>query len=157
MTRYSFLTTWLLEAPVEPVWDALYDTDAWPTWWPGVRRVEELVPRGPDGVGGVSRFTFRSVLPYNLVFEIRSVRVETNRLLEGVASGELVGTGRWRFFADGSVTAVTYEWNVETTAAWMNLLSPVARPAFSWNHDRVMRAGGKGLAARVGGKLLVAS
>ena len=32
--RYSFLTTWLLDAPVEPVWDAIYDTDAWPSWWP---------------------------------------------------------------------------------------------------------------------------
>ena len=45
-------------------------------WWPGVRRVDELSPRGADGVGGVSRFTFRSVLPYDLVFEMRSLRVE---------------------------------------------------------------------------------
>ena len=154
MTRYAFLTSWLLDAPVEPVWDAIYDTDAWPEWWPGVRRVEELVPRGPDGVGGLSRFTFRSVLPYDLVFEMRSVRVERHRLLEGVASGELVGTGRWRFFVQEGATAVTYEWDVETTARWMNLLAPIARPAFAWNHDRVMRAGGEGLATRVGARLL---
>ena len=145
VTRYSFLTTWLLEAPVEPVWDAIYDTDAWPSWWRGVSRVDELVPRGPDGLGGISRFTFRSVLPYDLVFEMRSVRVERHRLLEGVASGELEGTGRWRFFVDGGTTAVTYEWDVATTARWMNVLSPVARPAFAWNHDRV------------GGRLLGAS
>ena len=157
MTRYAFLTTWLLDAPVEPVWDAIYDTDAWPTWWPGVRRVEELVPRGQDGVGGVSRFTFRSVLPYDLVFDMLSVRVERYRVMEGVASGELAGTGRWRFFDHDGVTAVTYEWDVETTARWMNLLAPVARPAFSWNHDRVMRAGGEGLAALVGARLLGAA
>ena len=105
VARYRFLTTWLLDAPVEPVWDAIYDTDAWPSWWPGVRRVEELVTRGEDGVGGVSRFTFRSVLPYDLVFEMRSVRVERPRLLEGIASGELAGVGRWRFFAQDGVTA----------------------------------------------------
>jgi uncharacterized protein YndB with AHSA1/START domain len=157
LTRYSFLSTWLLEAPIEPVWDAIYDTDAWPEWWPGVRSVEELVPRGPAGIGGVSRFTFRSVLPYDLVFEMRSTMVERPRLLEGVASGELAGLGRWRFFVDGATTAVTYEWTVETTERWMNLLSPVARPAFAWNHDRVMRAGGAGLADRVGGRLLAAS
>jgi uncharacterized protein YndB with AHSA1/START domain len=157
LTRYSFLSTWLLEAPIEPVWDAIYDTDAWPEWWPGVRSVEELVPRGPEGIGGVSRFTFRSVLPYDLVFEMRSTMVERPRLLEGVASGELAGLGRWRFFVDGATTAVTYEWTVETTERWMNLLSPVARPAFAWNHDRVMRAGGAGLADRVGGRLLAAS
>ena len=56
---------------------------------------------GPTVSEASRRFTFRSVLPYDLVFEIRSVRVEKNRLLEGVASGELVGTGRWRFFAEG--------------------------------------------------------
>jgi hypothetical protein len=151
VAQYSFLTAWLLDAPVEPVWDAIYDTDAWPSWWSGVRRVEELVPRGEDGIGGVSRFTFRSTLPYDLVFDVRSIRVERYRLLEGVASGELAGTGRWRFFTQGTTTAVTYEWDVETTARWLNVLAPVARPLFAWNHDRVMRAGGEGLAALVGG------
>ncbi len=97
MACYSFVTMWLFDAPVEPVWDAIYDTDAWPTWWPGVRQVDVLHPRGPDGVGGISRFTFRSVLPYSLVFDMRSVCVERYRLLEGEASGELVGSGRWRF------------------------------------------------------------
>ena len=157
MARYSFLTTWLLDAPVEPVWDAIYDTDAWPSWWRGVRRVEELVPRGEGGVGGVSRFTFRSTLPYDLVFDMRSVRVERHCLLEGVASGELAGIGRWRFFTQPDTTAVTYEWEVETTARWLNALAPVARPIFAWNHDRVMRAGGEGLAALVGARLLSAS
>ena len=137
------------------MWDAIYDTDAWPTWWPGVRASRSSWP-GTNGIGGVSRFTFRSVLPYDLVFEMRSVRVERPRLLEGVASGELAGVGRWRFFEQGGVTAVVYEWNVETTARWMNVLGPAARP-FEWNHDRVMRAGGEGLAKLLGARLLGAS
>jgi hypothetical protein len=33
----------------------------------------------------------------------------------------------------------------------------VGRPVFAWNHDRVMRAGGEGLAARVGARLLTAA
>ncbi len=99
----------------------------------------------------VSRFTFRSTLPYDLVFDMRSVRVEKHRLLEGVASGELAGVGRWRFFTQGDTTAVTYEWDVETTTPWLNALTPIARPLFAWNHDRVMRAGGEGLAGLVGG------
>jgi hypothetical protein len=154
VTRYRFLTLWRLDVPVAPVWDAIYDTDAWPSWWPGVRAVEELVPRGPDGVGGVSRFTFRSVLPYDLVFDMRSVRVERHQLLEGVATGELAGTGRWRFAPEDGATAVFYEWDVETTRRWMNALALLGRPAFAWNHDRIMRAGGEGLAARLGGRLL---
>lgn len=157
MAQYRFLTTWLLDAPLGPVWDAIYDTDAWPTWWPGVTRVEELVARDEDGVGGVTRFTFRSVLPYDLVFEMRSVRVERHHILEGVASGELAGVGCWRFFEREGVTVVVYQWNVETTARWMNILGPVARPAFAWNHDRVMHAGATGPAGLLGARLLGAS
>jgi hypothetical protein len=37
----------------------------------------------------------------------------------------------------------------------MNLFGPLARPAFSWNHDIVMRLGGKGLAAELGATLLL--
>ena len=40
-----------------------------------------------------------------------------------------------------------YEWNVATTKAWMNLLAPLARPVFEWNHDWVMARGGEGIAA----------
>lgn len=36
----------------------------------------------------------------------------------------------------------------------MNVLAPVARPAFSWNHDLVMRQGGHGLAKRLGATLV---
>jgi hypothetical protein len=157
MSRYRFLTLWRLDAPLAAVWDAIYDTDAWPSWWPGVRAVEELVPRGPDGVGGVSRLTFRSSLPYDLVFDMRSVRVVRHRLLEGVASGELAGVGVWRFFRDREATTVFYQWDVETTRAWMNLLAPLARPAFTWNHDRIMAAGGEGLARLLGARLLSAA
>jgi hypothetical protein len=33
---------------------------------------------------------------------------------------------------------------------WMNLLAPFAAPVFGWNHDRLMKAGGEGLAQRLG-------
>ena len=35
----------------------------------------------------------------------------------------------------------------------MNLLAPVARPVFSWNHDELMREGGESLARRLGADL----
>jgi hypothetical protein len=50
-----------------------------------------------------------------------------------------------------STTAVTYEWDVETTTRWLSMLAPVARPLFAWNHDRVMRASGERLAKLIGG------
>lgn len=77
------------------------------------------------------------------------------RLMEGEASGELEGTGRWRLWENPAGVCVTYEWNVGTTAPWMNLLASIAKPVFAWNHDYVMRNGGEGLARLVGAPLLV--
>ena len=54
------------------------------------------------------------------------------------------------------MTAVVYEWNVATTKRWMNLLAPLARPVFAWNHDWVMGNGAEGIAAHLGCRLLAA-
>ena len=43
---------------------------------------------------------------------------------------------------------------MSTTKPWMNLLAPIARPVFEWNHDWVMRNGGEGLASLLGCRLL---
>lgn len=154
MAHYRFLTTWVLEAPIDDVWDLLYESERWPEWWRGVERVRILEPGDANRVGELARYTWRSRLPYELEFDVLTTRVERPHLVEGTATGALAGLGRWRLF-EGRGTAVTYEWNVETTERWMNALGPVARPAFRWNHDYVMRAGGVGLARRLGVPLLV--
>ena len=158
MSDYSFLTTWCLEAPRERVWDAIWDSESWPRWWRGVVSAQTLVDGDEDGIGKVGRYRWRSRLPYDLDFEMTTIRVEKPHLIEGQAEGELAGTGRWRLFEeDGAapVTAVVYEWNVSTTRPWMNVLAPVARPIFAWNHDWVMRNGGEGLARLLDCRLLV--
>jgi hypothetical protein len=42
MAGYRFLTTWILDAPIARVWDAIYATERWPEWWRGVESVEKL-------------------------------------------------------------------------------------------------------------------
>ena len=154
MARYEFLTTWVLDAPIDGVWDTLYESTRWPEWWRGVERVQVIEPGDGDRVGELARYTWRSRLPYRLEFDMRTDRVERPYLVEGTAQGELSGAGRWRLFDARGTTAVTYEWQVETTERWMNALAPLARPVFAWNHDVVMRAGGEGLARRLGVRLL---
>jgi uncharacterized protein YndB with AHSA1/START domain len=155
--QYRFLTTWLLESPREPVWDAIFAQRAWPSWWRGVRDVVELDPGDETGVGSHSRLTWRSKLPYDLVFEARTRTVVKPHLIEADADGELVGEGRWRLFEHGEVTAVLYEWNVCTGKRWMNALAPALEPVFRWNHDWVMRNGGTGIAALLGVRLLASN
>jgi uncharacterized protein YndB with AHSA1/START domain len=157
MSEYAFLTTWLLESPRRPIWDAIHDQERWPQWWRGVEEAEELSrPPGGDDVGTVSRLVWKSLLPYRVEFEVTTTRVECPYLLEGHARGELEGTGRWRLYEQDGVTAVLYEWNVSTTKPWMNRLAPLLRPAFEWNHDWVMARGGEGLAKLLGARLLAA-
>ncbi|HKG35383.1 MAG TPA: SRPBCC family protein [Solirubrobacterales bacterium] len=156
MAAYRFLTTWLLESPREPVFDAIHDQARWPEWWRGVEAAEEVRPGGEHGVGTVSRLVWRSWIPYRVEFQVTTTRVERPHLMEGQAQGELAGTGRWRLFEQDGVTAVLYEWNVRTTRAWMNLLAPAARPIFEWNHDWVMARGGEGVAELLGCRLLAA-
>jgi len=157
VAEYAFLTTWLLESPREPVWEAVHDQAAWPSWWRGVEEAEEVSrPPGGDDVGTVSRMVWKSFLPYRVQFEVETTLVERPSLLEGHATGELEGTGRWRFYEQDGITAVLYEWNVATTRPWMNAMAPLLRPVFEWNHDWVMRRGSEGIAALLGCELLAA-
>jgi uncharacterized protein YndB with AHSA1/START domain len=153
VARYEFLTTWCVDAPVDAVYDVLSDPGGYPRWWKGVQSVEQLEAGEADRVGQFDRYTWRSVLPYTLGFDMRIVRAERPYLIEGHARGELEGVGVWRLY-EGNGTAVVYDWQVRTTKLWMNMLGPLARPAFRWNHDLVMRQGGVGLAAELGARLV---
>jgi hypothetical protein len=97
---------------------------------------------------------WKSLLPYRVEFEVTTTRIERPHLMEGDAVGELSGVGCWRLYEQDGVTAVLYEWNVATSKAWMNVLAPIARPVFEWNHDWVMARGGEGIAALLGCRLL---
>jgi uncharacterized protein YndB with AHSA1/START domain len=154
MAQYEFLTTWCLDAPIERVFDVLRASRRYPEWWEGVQRVVALEDGDADGVGEASRFTWRSVLPYELSFDSRITRVERPYVIGGTAMGELEGYGTWRLFEGKEGTAAVYEWRVRTTRRWMNLVGPVARPAFAWNHDVVMRQGAHGIARQLGARLV---
>jgi len=148
--QYHFVTTWFVEAEAAAVFEALVRSEEWPRWWRGVTHVEELERGDEHGLGNLRRYTFRSLLPYSLTFDIRSTVIDPPRALDGDATGDLVGTGRWALTpADGGVT-VRYNWDVATNVAWMNMLAPFVAPCFSWNHDLIMRWGEDGLREHLG-------
>lgn len=150
MKQYHFVSTWDVEASPAQVFELIADSEAWPRWWRGVTDVRVLEPGAPDGVGNVRRYTFRSLLPYDLTFEVRATLVDPPSRLFGDASGELVGQGRWFLVPTPRGTRVRYEWDVATSEWWMNVIAPLAGPLFAWNHDVIMRWGEEGLRARLG-------
>ena len=110
MSRYSLITHWHLDAPIDRVWEAIVAVEDWPRWWRYVRRVEELTKGDADGCGALRRYTWSSRLPYRLSFAMRVTRVERPSSLEGVAEGDLSGTGCWHLAPEAGTTRVRYDW-----------------------------------------------
>ena len=154
MPDYAFLTAWRVAAPREDVFEVIHASERWPEWWDGVESVVKLEEGDAEGRGSLGHYRWRSAMRYRLEFEMRITRVDRPARMDGEAVGELSGTGSWRLYDDDDATAVLFEWRVRTSRWWMNALAPVARPVFKWNHDRLMRAGGRGLARRLGVNLL---
>ena len=152
--QYSFITKWQIKAPVQSVWDAIFYSKEWPDWWKGVLAVKELVPNDAAGLNGISEYTWKSVLPYTLSFNMKLLERDELKRLYGEAFGELEGNGTWLFEETDGISYVQYNWNVYTNKAWMNYLSFVLKPAFRYNHDVVMRRGAEGLAKKLNATLL---
>jgi len=152
---YRYVTTYRFRAPIDRVWAALRDFDRYDEYTGGYFRFRELDPGGGLHPGSAVSIRVRSQIPYTLSFLTTITRVEPPHLLELRSEGDLVGTGRWSLEQAGDVTTVRYRWEVATTRPWMNLLAPVLRPLFVWNHDLIMAALGRGLADALGSPLSI--
>src|SRR5206468_3126127 len=95
MSDFVLNTRWLIPAPIDQVWNALHEVRHWPHWWPYVKAVTELAPGDADGIGATHRFVWATRLPYQVSFDMRTLRMKRPVLIEGEARGDLNGTGRW--------------------------------------------------------------
>ena len=132
----------------------LADVLSWPQWWRGVEAASELAAGDERRIGSRYRVRWQARLPYRVELEFAVEAVREPLLMAGRSHGDIAGRGTWRLFEQDGVSAVTYDWDVQPTRAWMRALSPVARPVFRAEHDRLMRAGGEGLARRLGARVI---
>lgn len=153
MPAYEFITIWRISAPIKKVWEEIYHSENWPSWWRGVVEVTEIKKGDDLGVGSIRRYKWKSMLPYTLTFNVEIVRVEPMSVIEGAASGELEGRGIWNMSEEGDVTIARYDWRVSTSKPWMNVIAPVAKPLFKWNHDIIMGWGAEGLSKRMNAQI----
>jgi hypothetical protein len=154
MAHFEFFTLWQFKAALEPIWQCIYEGEKWPSWWKGVKQVEVIKRGGPDSVGMVMNHVWISALPYTLRFQIEITKVEPMKVIEVASKGELAGTGVMSFSTQGDDVIVRFDWRVDTTEWWMNLIAPLASPLFRWNHAVIMDWGAKCLAERLHVKLL---
>lgn len=154
VAEYRLLTIWRIEAPLEEMYAAIHDSLRWPEWWPGAEKVEQIAAGDAAGINSVRRYAWQGQLPYRVVFEVCTTRIEKLVAIEGTARGDLEGIGRWHFSHEAGVSVVRYEWHVRSNRWWMNLTAPVARSMFIRNHGLLMAQGGEGLARRLGSPLV---
>ncbi|MDF6041321.1 SRPBCC family protein [Streptomyces sp. JH14] len=144
-SHYRFVSVWDVSAPPAAVYAVLERAEDYPQWWPQIRQVA-----GVDDTTGTMRI--RSLLPYDLVMTVRASRRDPAAgVLEAVLGGDLDGWARWTVTAHGAGTRATYEQEVEVRRTVMRLLAVPGRAVFRANHALMMRAGRRGLAARLEG------
>ncbi|MGW9131143.1 SRPBCC family protein [Streptomyces sp. NPDC055681] len=144
-SRYRFVSIWDVSAPPAAVYGVLERAEEYPRWWPQIREVATV-----DDVTGTMRI--RSFLPYDLVMTVRESRRDPAAgVLEVTLDGDLDGWARWTVSAHGTGTRATYEQEVEVRRTMMRLLAVPGRAVFRANHALMMRAGRRGLVARLEG------
>ncbi|MFJ8544607.1 SRPBCC family protein [Streptomyces sp. NPDC093586] len=142
--HYVFRSLWTLPAPAPAVYRELERIEDYPRWWPQVREVTRL-----DDAGAVLRI--RSLLPYGLTQTARELRRDPAAgVLEVSLSGDIEGRARWTVVPDGTGgSRVRYDQEVDVRKPLLRRLAVPGRPLFRANHRLMMRAGRRGLAARL--------
>ncbi|WP_306335909.1 SRPBCC family protein [Streptomyces sp. KL118A] len=141
--HYRFRSVWDLPAAPADVFAALERAEDYPLWWPQVREVNPV-----DDRSGVVRF--RSFLPYDLVVTARERRNDpVAGVLEIAMTGDLDGWARWTVTALPAGTRARYDQEVDVRRPLMRRLAVPGRPLFRLNHALMMRAGRRGLTARL--------
>lgn len=156
-------SVWRPAAPAARVWSVLADPGfTWPDWWPGLTAAATRPVVGPDGLaapGTQAWLRVRSPLGYALRFRLDLT--ETTAPSDGApgrakldVSGDLAGR------ADVTVSEVSTTgstpgaevllvWRVSPVPAWFRVAARIGPGPLAWAHARVMRAGERGLTARL--------
>lgn len=150
LTAYVFDETWEVDAPVEDVWAVITDVPNYPAWWPQFVRTKRL--NALDRVGAKVRVRVKSALPYWMHFQLELLELmeqDQPRLSVVNTTGDLVGWMRWELTPTATGTRLHFREEVRTGKRLLNVLAPLFKPAFAWNHRIMMRHGLAGLRQRL--------
>lgn len=117
----------------------LQDLRNYVRWWPEVKSV---IPVNKDR----AVVLIMGVLPYSLeILMDKEIDDASTGVLRAGLSGDLEGFSSWTVTPEDSGCRLIYEQHVEVTKRLLQLLAPVARPLFRFNHRLMMSRGEKGL------------
>lgn len=154
-TRYHFITWIELAAGPRPIWETLARSEDWVEWWRWLKEAEVLDQGDAAGTGHLVRHQVSSPLRYRLTYVGRVTVAEEPVMSRFQAEGDLEGIGQFALEeTERDSTLITFHWLVETPKIWMNVLAPLARPLFVWNHHRLMDDFARDLANAMSAELI---
>lgn len=138
---YMFHNSWKIHAPVELIWNELINYKKWPAWCEGLESIEPLDQYTNLREGNQIKSMWKGIFPYTITFnaEIRDFILYS--FLSFNVTGDLSGKGTCHFLSCQDVTHIHFTWDVSTTKLWMRMSSPLIRPLFIENHNRIMDQG----------------
>jgi uncharacterized protein YndB with AHSA1/START domain len=150
--RFRFRAVWRrLPAPPARVYAELERVEHYPSWWPQIRATASRDARSGD-------VRLRSFLPLEHRLTLRAEYREPHPGDPGggdlavAMEGDLRGWVRCTVRPDsGGGTRVDFEQYTEVATPLLRILALPARPLLRANHSLMMRAGHRGLAARLRG------
>ncbi|BCS95481.1 hypothetical protein DSLASN_11130 [Desulfoluna limicola] len=141
---YRFEEEWVVDAPVETVWDGMVHVEEWPRWWEGLEFTDspDQLPVGMEGKHYTTRW--KGPLPYGLDIHAVIREASTHDSISADIHGDIEGRCTCRIEESQLGTRGVFSLDVRTTKPWMSLLSPFLKGYFSENHNRLMAKGMRG-------------
>jgi hypothetical protein len=144
---FRFRSVWRVSAPLEIIWNTVGKVTEYPTWWPGISRVDLLAGQElPIMTGTKASYEVHSPL-YTLRYQTEVVEFDTGVYILALSQGDLRGTGRWSFEEKEGETQATFDWEVALHPPFLKAVShlPGAKGVMRFFHNKLMSDGEKGL------------
>jgi len=151
MEMYHFITTWFFQTPIEKVWNEVIDVEAYPTWWPGIRRAMIQGPESRIQVSSIVDYELKGSLPNVLQFSTKITGLQPPNIIELKSLGDLVGEGRGVLESQSDGTIVSFHWDVGMSNPFLNLIGklPFVKTMLEKSHNDMMAKGYQALKTRL--------
>jgi uncharacterized protein YndB with AHSA1/START domain len=134
---------WDVAAPREAVFDLIADARTYPSWWRPV--YIDVESDGEPRLGAVSQQHFKGRLPYHLRTSSTVTVYDPPHRVGAEVVGDLRGRGLWTLTPTETGTRVRFDWSVFADKPLLQVLTPVLRPVFRWNHAWAIARAQEGL------------
>jgi uncharacterized protein YndB with AHSA1/START domain len=147
---YHFGYRWLINGPIDVVFDLLSHAKDYPTWWSPCFKSAES-DDAEVAVGARSHLRVRSRLPYELVWDITLTELDRPNLIEVDTivrlSGRFPARGpiRYTLTAGPDGVEVVNDQVIVSERSLPRPMRALLQRAFAYNHAWAFRIGGRGL------------